>query len=274
MEKSRQLLGQLLAVGFTTVKGHPDAAQLMAINHLRATCLDNFSFLVSIESDDYLINALEENIDQLVSCLDSPYLGLRVAAGECIALLVERSRAAEEEDGSGQDTFYLAHFDEICAKLQALATDSQKSKSKKELREQRLNFRQILRTVEGEHYGEETVKVGGQERVIIGCWQSRRYYDTFCSVLGSGMNLHLTQNILLRDIFDMGAVSLDLGAVGAGSAHSRRVTKIEKVKLNIINILLCFYFLISFFKTELYQQLQSQEPRDQPWETTWKASRF
>lgn len=227
MEKSRQVLEQLLEVGFTTVKGHPEASQLTAINHLRATCLDNFSFLVSIESDDYLVEALEENIEALVNCLDSPYLGLRVAAGECIALLVERSRAAEEADGG---SFRLAHFNEICAKLQALATDSQKSKSKKELREQRLNFRQIQRTVEGEEYGEEMVKVGGQERVLIDSWQSRRYYDTFCSVLGSGMNLHLTQNILLRDVFDMGAVSLDLTAVG--SAHSKRVSKIEKVNFH------------------------------------------
>ncbi|XP_017461287.1 PREDICTED: interferon-related developmental regulator 2-like, partial [Rhagoletis zephyria] len=212
LEKSRQVLGQLLAVGFTTVKGHPDPGQLTAIAHLRAACLDNFSFLVSVEADDYLVDALEENIDQLAGCLDSPYLGLRVAAGEAIALLVERARAAvdEEEDGNSQDNFYLAHFDEICAKLQSLATDSQKSKSKKELREQRLNFRQILKTVEGERYGEETVKVGHQERVLIGCWQSRRYYDTFCSVLGSGMSLHLTQNVLLRDIFDMGAVAPEL----------------------------------------------------------------
>ena len=229
LEKSRQVLGQLLAVGFTTVKGHPDPGQLTAIAHLRAACLDNFSFLVSVEADDYLVDALEENIDQLAGCLDSPYLGLRVAAGEAIALLVERARAVDEEE-DGQDNFYLAHLDEICAKLQSLATDSQKSKSKKELREQRLNFRQILKTVEGERYGEETVKVGHQERVVIGCWQSRRYYDTFCSVLGSGMSLHLTQNVLLRDIFDMGAVAPELAGVSSsGNAHNRRVSKMEKV---------------------------------------------
>lgn len=215
METTRSLLNNLLEVAFTTVKGHPDANQLNAINSLRANCLDMFSFLVSVESDVYMVETLEENITPLIACLDSPNLSLRVAAGECIALLVEKSRELDVD-------YELEQMDAICDKLQTLATDSQKSRSKKELREQRQNFRQILRTVEGEEFGEEVIKVGHLERVQIECWQSKRYYDTFCSVLGSGMNIHLMQNQMIRDIFDLGAVVVDNGP-------SKKVSKFEKV---------------------------------------------
>ena len=230
MEKTRQILDQLLSVAFTTVKGHPDANQLNAIYGMKATCLDMFSFLVSIESDNFMVDTLKENITQLIDCLESPNLSLRIAAGECIALLVEKSRLLDED-------YELDQIDNICDKLQSLATDSQKSRSKKELREQRSNFRQILRTVEGDNFGEETVKLGHHERVEIECWQSKRYYDTFCSVLGSGMNLHLAQNILLRDIFGLGSVIVDDGP-------TKRVSKFEKVNsINSLKTIKANYFL-------------------------------
>lgn len=214
MEKTRHVLSQLLSVAFTPVKGHADANLMNAVYNMKATCLDMFSFLVSIESDDFMMDTLEENIAALTNALESPNLSMRVAAGECIALLLEKSRLVDEE-------YELNQLSHICDKLQVLATDSQKSKSKKELREQRSNFRQILRTVEGDSFGEESIKIH-QERVHIECWQSKRYYDTFCSVLGSGINLHLGQNLLLRDIFDLGPVIVDNGPV-------KRVSKFEKV---------------------------------------------
>lgn len=220
MEKTRQILNQLLLVGFTTVKGHPDQNQLNSIHSMKATCLDMFSFLVSIESDAFMVDSLMENIDQLASSLDSPNLVMRVAAGECIALLMEKYYELD-------DDYQLDQLNSICDKLQKLATDSQKSRSKKVLREQRSNFRQILRTVEGDEFGEEIIKIG-QESVRIECWQSKRYYDTFCLVLASGTNLHLTQNVLLRDIFDLGPVVIDNGKV-------RKISKFEKNFINNYN---------------------------------------
>lgn len=218
MDKTRPLLSEMLSIAFHSVKGLSDQNYLNAVFALKAVCLDMFSFLVSIESNSFIVECLEQNLTKLTACLESPNLALRVAAGECLALLVEKCRLVEAD-------YQLEDIDTICDKLQSLATDSQKSKSKKELREQRSNFRQILRTVQGdEEFGEETVKIG-QERVVIECWQSKRYYDTFCSVLSSGMNLHLAQNPLLRDIFGLGPVMLTTPT----NANSQRISKLEKV---------------------------------------------
>lgn len=39
---------------------------------------------------------------------------------------------------------------------------------------------------------------------MLDSWSRRKQYDSLCHVLGSGLNIHLTENDLLRDIFQLG----------------------------------------------------------------------
>ena len=201
MEKIAELSNQLLLIAFSPVRGHPDANQLMAVNLLKAMCLNMFNFLSTIADDEFVAELIGPDMNKLIKCLESSHLELRLAAGECIALLYENCMENDLD-------LHLFNIHELREKFSQLATDSQKSKSKKELRTQRSNFRQILRTIEGDSYGPETIKFGC-EKLEIDSWKMKRYYDTFCSVLGSGMNLHLSQNPMLRDIFELGPVLLD-----------------------------------------------------------------
>jgi len=48
----------------------------------------------------------------------------------------------------------------------------------------------------------EKVKFG-QEVLYLDSWYKKQQYDWFCKVLGSGMNIHLSSNYLLREIFEL-----------------------------------------------------------------------
>lgn len=207
MEKTEELLCKLANVAFASGKSSEPA-----IFALRANCLDMFSFLISIATESFIVQFVKEKLANLSGCLKCASLPMRIAAGECLALLLELT---DIDELKVDET-----LDELYGDLQTLATDSQKSKSKKELREQRSNFRQILRKFNGEPYGKESVKFG-QEHLNIDSWKLKRYYDCFCAVLGSGLNLHLAQNGLLRDIFELGPVLIDI--------KPNKISKLEKV---------------------------------------------
>lgn len=54
---------------------------------------------------------------------------------------------------------------------------------------------------------EKTMKIGVEE-LPLDSWAKLCQYSSFKEMLGSGMNTHLKQNELLRDIFQMGLAPL------------------------------------------------------------------
>lgn len=206
----------LLSVAFGSGKDI-DGNSMADFHGLQEICLDMFSFLVSIEDDKHAHDTMVMYWRQFQQCLRSTSLGVRVATGECVALLLENS------DSSKLDDIFTAS---LCEHLEQLATDSQKSRSKKELRQQRFNFRQIMQTVQSEPITPEEVRFG-QEKLIIDSWKLKRYYETFCTIIGSGINVHLGHNALLRDIFDLGAELDELPVL--------KVSKHEKAFIHNMN---------------------------------------
>ncbi|KAJ9593807.1 hypothetical protein L9F63_027549, partial [Diploptera punctata] len=135
-------------------------------------------------------------IYQLSELLDSAHLDVRMAAGETIALAYELGRE-HNEDFQNDNTPQLAE------KLRQLATDSHKYRAKKDRKQQRSSFRDILHYVEDGDPPDIQVRFG-QEILALDSWCRKKQYDAFCQVLGSGMNLHLTENDLVREIFELG----------------------------------------------------------------------
>ncbi|KAF6207462.1 hypothetical protein GE061_015908 [Apolygus lucorum] len=136
------------------------------------------------------------SISQLGELLDSAHLDVRMAAGECIALLLEQGR-------QHNDDWLMEVSDDMLDKLRQLSTDSHKYRAKKDRKTQRSSFRDILRFVEYDELPNIQVRFG-QEALSLDSWSKKKQYDTFCQVLGSGMNLHLSENVLLRDILELG----------------------------------------------------------------------
>lgn len=139
--------------------------------------------------------------------LESPDVELRIAAGEAIAVLYEfvGEDQDEDEDDDEGDTDIEKVLDELVPKIQSLSTDSQKHRSKKDRKEQKSSFRDILHTIEeGEEYYEK-VKINSMEKLEIDSWAQKKQYQAVCKALASGTNMHLTENDLIRGVFNLGA---------------------------------------------------------------------
>lgn len=94
---------------------------------------------------------------------------MRIGAGEAIALIYEGARYFDEDFGFDLSTEeeeveddnriqqrdvasrQTKEMDELCSKLRQLATDSHKYRAKKDRKQQRSSFRDILRAIEVWH---------------------------------------------------------------------------------------------------------------------------
>ena len=131
----------------------------------------------------------------LLTALDSADVDLRMAAGEAVALLYETA----DDDAALRDDFY--------DKIKALSTDSNKYRSKRDRKEQRSTFREVLKTIEGEEdavYQAKTVKTNELvvEKLVLATWSRRKQYDLMRKVLS--MDVYLQRSPLIRETFEMG----------------------------------------------------------------------
>jgi len=166
------------------------------VSSLHAACVSGWSLLLSLQSPGEVHRLAQDNvIKKFELLLLSNDVDLRITAGEAIALILEFAYDYDEE-------FEPENLSSLIATVKQLATDSTKSRSKKDRKEQRSSFRDILRGVEEGDPPNEKVKFG-QEILYIDSWYKKLQYDWFCKVLGSGMNLHLSSNYMLREIFEL-----------------------------------------------------------------------
>jgi len=189
------------------------------VTALHSSCLAAWSLLLTLQSSGEVYRMANTMVPKLQGLLLSNDVDLRITAGEAIALILEFAYDYDEE-------FELEDFGSLTASLKELATDSNKSRSKKDRKEQRSSFRDILRGVEEGDPPNEKVKFG-QEVLYLDCWYKKLQYDWFCKPLGSGMNLHLNCNYMLREVFELGA---PLPAFDA--ATSQRPSKTERNAAN------------------------------------------
>lgn len=112
-----------------------------------------------------MIFSFISHIRRLVQLLDSTDVDLRIGAGEAIALIYEGARVFDEDFGFDISTEeetddhdgiqqmdsasrHTSEMDELCTKLRQLATDSHKYRAKKDRKQQRSSFRDILHAIE------------------------------------------------------------------------------------------------------------------------------
>jgi len=81
----------------------------------------------------------------MTNLLETSDLNVRIAAGESLALMYEMARDFNKD--------FIGDSNGLCDLLRDLATDGTKHKAKKDLRQQRSSFRDILKTVEVSFFG-------------------------------------------------------------------------------------------------------------------------
>lgn len=88
-----------------------------------------------------LVLSLSSSLNRLRELLESPHLDVRLSAGEALAVIFELGR----DFSTDYEQDWALDLIEI---LKELATDSNKYRAKKDRKQQRANFRDILRYIE------------------------------------------------------------------------------------------------------------------------------
>jgi hypothetical protein len=210
---------------------------------LCTAALSAWTLLATVLPMSRVHDLLVKHAELFGKLLDAPDVDLRIATGEAIAVLYEFLSESEENDSDEEDSNVgdnrskeelervVTAIDNLVPHLKELATDSQKSRSKKDRKEQKASFRDILRTVEeGDGYYEK-VAINKREKLEIESWAMKKQYEMVCKALSSGTNLHLTENELLRGVFEMGDPILGLASVQSNvTKHQRQLANQQAFK--------------------------------------------
>nr|CDS28027.1 interferon developmental regulator [Hymenolepis microstoma] len=152
-----------------------------------------FTSLSSYDADELGRNV----ICHLVSILQSKYMVVRMAACDVVALVYERIREETRESFKG------SYFETLLQVLDNLSFGSNKYTSKADAKKQRSNFRDLLRFLRSHEIPTLEIKLAS-EKVELDTYQKLFVYQAYCNLLTLGINVHLQENMLLRQFFDLG----------------------------------------------------------------------
>lgn len=171
-----------------------------------------------------LVNKIaQKHVKHFLEFLKSPDVDLRIIAGETIAFLFDLAQFDSHSDLS------CFEDDDLIETLKDLASDSSKHRSKKDKKHQRSSFRDVLRTIEEGEFETQAIKFAS-ENLYLDNWIRRKQYETFCDLLGTGMNTHLQENEFIREIFNLGPPSLNSDAIRKSNLASKN--RLEKAQFN------------------------------------------
>lgn len=172
---------------------------------LHCGALNAWSLLLTVlPSGDFAMlmnngSASVPTVETLIALLDSQHLDLRMAAGECVALILETGRDHDED-------FLNEHVPELIEITSRLATDSKKSRAKRDRKTQRTSFRDVLDFVQDNVRTETSVRFGCVgERLELESWADHVLYAALLGAIGPGVTAHLVCNEFLRDVLGLEA---------------------------------------------------------------------
>ncbi|XP_066593545.1 interferon-related developmental regulator 2 [Prorops nasuta] len=208
------------------LKGNGAVASVSAdMAALHAAALSSWTLLLTVMTSADVYNLVASgrassympSLDRLRELLESPHLDVRLSAGEALAVIFELGRdfSYDYEQEWALDLIDI---------LKELATDSNKYRAKKDRKQQRANFRDILRYIEEDIVPEMHIRFG-QETLYLEGWCARSQYNACCRLLGPGINIHLAENLLLREIFHLGNKVMPLPS-------TEKTTKLERTLMN------------------------------------------
>uniref|UniRef100_A0A182N411 Interferon-related developmental regulator N-terminal domain-containing protein n=1 Tax=Anopheles dirus TaxID=7168 RepID=A0A182N411_9DIPT len=136
------------------------------------------------------------SVRNLVGMLQSPLLEVRMVAGETLALMFELGRQHDDE-------FLEEELPELIEATQKLATDAHKYRAKRDRKVQRATFRDVLHYLEEDISPEIGIKFG-RELLVLNTWAIHHQYTCLRCALGFGMNVHLAENVFVREVLQLG----------------------------------------------------------------------
>lgn len=201
-----------------TNKSNRDCVELLE------AALAGWSLLATVETASTIGGSLYEKfIPVFRTLLEHDTLGVRSAAGENMALLYSFYVQTKEE-ASDDDEKSVSRVDvnELTSKLEDLSTDGSKHKAKKDRKQQRSIFRDILGTFEDGEVPSETMTIGSHKHEFAG-WANIRRLEAVRLILESGLQEHLLANPLMHEIF---ALEFDVEESDLSVKNAKRAQQI------------------------------------------------
>jgi hypothetical protein len=185
---------------------------------MHTAALTSWTLLMSLMPPTKCHNNLESHMANFLELLASPDVDLRIAVGEAIVCLYENACDNEQL----VDEAY-AVVEEAVDVMKELAKDSHKYRSKKDKKEQKSSFRDIVHFIDDDEDFYEKSSFGQGELLEIDSWTQKKQYDALRKSLGSGTNIQLASNPLVREIFQLGSVVLDVDKEGLKNAKKHHI---------------------------------------------------
>jgi Interferon-related developmental regulator (IFRD) len=202
-------------------------------NHAAITAaLDGWGVLLGLLDEPAEI--VQATIPSVIKCLESPDLGIRLSAGEVIALAYERSQGYEDGEPSGSFVPYDS-LSELTSRLSALANISSKKISKQSKREQHSVFRDVVSTVaNSQPPSSQSFRITKGERLAVYTWEHILRLKHIRRIFAGGLHAHLARNNLVRQALDLPPVYMDpdsgTATSSSGSETDSSVSKREKTQ--------------------------------------------
>ena len=177
-----------------------------SVTSFYAAVISGFCLLISIMSPTYVYSIANSFVKDMFSLLNSSDVNMRITAGEAIALAHELARQHDED-------YCWIRENELSEALHELATDSQKFRAKKDRKQQRASFRDVVRTVDEGELPYETLTFGPHhqlQHLELDTWSLKLQYQALCNSLTQGINHHFTYNVGIRNIYDLGPPPLNI----------------------------------------------------------------
>ena len=209
---------------------------------LRATGLDCWALLATTIADLYLAGQDDVQmgrglavLELLRDCLDSTVATLRVAAGECVALIHEARlnlgvaddddknvTARQFERGSWEGSQWEELMDEVKQRIAELSVESGHHMNKKAKKQQRATFREFMATIVDDEAPEEVINFRNGS-LTIGNWREIVQLNFVRHCLQSGFQIQLVTNATLQVIFGADGRALNDYVGGMSQVEKRLV---------------------------------------------------
>jgi len=177
-----------------------------SVTAFHAAAVSGFCLLISIMSPTYVYSIADIFVKEMFSLLGSSDVDMRITAGEAVALAYELARQHDED-------YCWNRENELSEALNELATDSQKFRAKRDRKQQRASFRDVIRTVDEGELPYEALTIGPHhqlQHLELNSWSMKLQYQSLCNSLAQGVNHHFTYNVGVRNIYDLGPPPLKM----------------------------------------------------------------
>lgn len=177
----------------------------------------SLSLILTICTPTERKNSIQMLLSPVRELLKHSNVDVRIEAGELIAHIFELGRDYDEEFDSQVDD-----LETLITDLETLSSDSARFRAKRDRKQQRASFREILASVNGDESVHETVKVSIQESLALGSWSEKVQYSAIKESLGGSTSLHLQQSVFVREIVGLGPPPLRVEKISKAEKHEMK----------------------------------------------------